>query len=229
MIPVWRKNYQRYRSYFSHIVSQYKDRGDLMSYLEILLSLATVSIFALFALRPTLLTIAGLIREVESNTAIIAQLDDKIQNVTRAQTLYDREKNKIELLSNAIPTGVEPETVIRQIEGLSQKHSLTISSLTLGKANVYNITTLIITPEVIEGAPNEEGIAYLPITITASTSLAEYPQISAFISDLEHLRQPIYVKDFTLSTVRERGGRGLVLVVQGAFPYSIKTDIPPLR
>lgn len=223
MIPVWRRNYQRYRSYFSHIVSQYKDRGDLMSYLEVILSLITISIFALFALRPTLVTIAELIREIDVNTQTIKTMDEKLQNITRAQTLYDRERSKILLFLSAVPTGVSPETIIRQVEGLSAKHNVTVTSATLGEAAIIGPTpqqtddksAQLVLPKSINN-----DISYIALTITVSTSLSDYPSLQGFLSDAEKMRVPLAITQMTTSTVRNRESRELILVMKTYFPFT---------
>lgn len=223
MIPVWRRNYQRYRSYFSHIVSQYKDRGDMMSYLEVMLSLVTISIFALFALRPTLVTIAELIREIDTNTQTISTMDEKIQNITRAQTLYDRERSKIMLFLNAIPTGVSPETIIRQVEGLSAKHNVVVSSATLGKASIVGSTiqqTEDKAAQLVLPKSANNDVSYVDLTITVSTTLSDYPSLQGFLSDIESLRLPLAITQMTTSTVRNRENRELILVMKTYFPFT---------
>ena len=77
----WRREYLRYKSYFLNVMGRYKERADVKVYLEILLSLATISVFAIFALRPTILTIAGLLKEIETKKETLAKMDEKISNL----------------------------------------------------------------------------------------------------------------------------------------------------
>src|SRR3989304_7020767 len=131
----WRKNYLRYKSFFLNILTQYRERSDWKAYLEILLSLTTVSIFSIFALRPTILTIAELIRQIEEKKDTVSQMDAKIQNLSKAQTLYDRQRpNIIPLTETAIPKNSNSDIFARQIEGLSSSNQVGISLLSLGKA-----------------------------------------------------------------------------------------------
>src|SRR3989304_278866 len=102
MNPGWRGNYLRYKSYFLNVVGQYRERADIKAYIEILLSLATISIFAVFALRPTLLTIAELIKEIDTKKQTLIKMEDKIENLSSAHTLYDRERSRINILLTSI-------------------------------------------------------------------------------------------------------------------------------
>ena len=101
MYPGWRNNYLRYKTYFLNVLGRYRERADVRVYLEILLSLTAISIFSVFALRPTLLTIAELIKEIESKKLTLTQMEEKINNLSQAQTLFDRERGKIVLLDTS--------------------------------------------------------------------------------------------------------------------------------
>ena len=99
----WRKDYLRYRSYFLNIVGVYKQRKDLRMFLELLLTLVTVSFFAAFALRPTLLTIIELLKEIDTKEETLTKMSTKIQNLQQAQTLFLQEQSRISLLETTIP------------------------------------------------------------------------------------------------------------------------------
>jgi hypothetical protein len=111
----WRKDYLRYRSYFLNIVNVYKQRRDVKAFLELILTLVTISFFALFALKPTLLTIIELLREIEAKEETVEKMDTKIQNLQQAQTLYIQEAARIKLLETAIPDKPAPDLFVRQI------------------------------------------------------------------------------------------------------------------
>ncbi|MCK4588646.1 hypothetical protein KAT60_02400, partial [Candidatus Woesebacteria bacterium] len=84
----WRRGYLRYKSYFLNVIVVYKRRKDLRMFLEITLSLVTISFFAVFALKPTLLTIAELTKEIKTKEETVAKMDEKIQNLERGQQIY---------------------------------------------------------------------------------------------------------------------------------------------
>ncbi len=76
----WRKDYLRYRSYFLNVLNLYKRKEDLRMFLEIMLSLSAISFFSIFALRPTFLTIATLLKEINAKKGTIITMDTKIKN-----------------------------------------------------------------------------------------------------------------------------------------------------
>lgn len=221
MNPGWRSNYIRYKSYFLNVVGRYRERADVRAYLEILLSLATVSIFSVFALRPTLLTIAQLLREIETKRETLAKMQSKIQNLAQAQSTFDREGAKIKLLETTIPEKPTPEVFARQVEGLSSRHQVEITSISLGEAVIAGIATTD-TKEVTATASAQQATSQsneLEFEINMRVPVNEYLALSNFISDLEKLRRPLKIDTLRLNTQLEKEVKFLLLIVEGKMPY----------
>ena len=99
----WKSNYLRYKSFFLNVAGQYQKKNELKMFMEVLLSLSAVAIFGLFAIKPTLTTIATLIKDMQGKRQTLALMDEKIENLNQARKVYDEEKAGIELLKTAIP------------------------------------------------------------------------------------------------------------------------------
>lgn len=225
MNPSWRKSYARHRLYFLDVLGRYKERAELRAYLEILLSLATISIFAVFAFRPTLLTIAGLIKDVETKQETLATMDKKIQDLSQAQNLYDQERRKILFLETAIPQSPNVDVFARQIEGLSGKHGVDISRLFVNKAMILGTRKDGSSDEKTKGS-FPDGAGEVSFSVGASVSDDQYPLLAGFLSDLEILRRPIKIETlgFTLSTSKAGEQGMLIFVLKGKFPYFLGSD-----
>lgn len=223
MNPSWRKNYLRYKSYFLNVAGRYRERADIKVYLEILLSLATVTIFSIFALRPTLLTIAELIREIDTKSETITEIDAKIDDLNKAQRLKDQQQANIALLKIAIPQEPSPDIFARQVEVLTQKHQAPLSSFSLGKSLVLG-----------EGAPkpstaggNENGSQSkiqsneLSFSVQTRVSITEYAKAASLLGEIERLRRPVGISSFTFSSAenKEEGEKELIFTVTGYLPY----------
>lgn len=211
MNPSWRKNYHRYRAIFLNAIARYRQREDAKAYLEILLSLLTVSILAVFALRPTLLTISQLVKEIEAKRQTLAQLNSKIDNLVKAQTLYNNERESIERLKEAIPTDPEPDVLVRQFEGLSSSTQTPLSGLALGQAVVLGSDSTDIPPNF---PPNTNGITF-------RTSVgAEYPTLFNFLTNLTNARRPLVIERLDLRIQDDAEQSGLVMGIDGKAPYA---------
>lgn len=218
MIPSWRRNYIRYRAYFLNVIGRYRQRADIKAYLEILLSLATISIFALLALKPTLLTIAELMKEIESKKATLATMNQKIQNISKAQTLYDQERVGIKLLRVAIPKDPELDVFVRQVEGLLGKHQVALSTFSLGKTMILGEEAPE-SPEPEETVPLPNNANELSFSLNTTVDITQYSYLLGFLTDLEKLRKPVKIDSINLASSETKEEKTMVLVVSGRVPY----------
>ncbi len=219
----WRKDYNRYRSYFSHVISQYKERSDLKAYLEMFLSLITISIFTIFALRPTLLTIAQLVKDIETKKETIVRMDKKIASLAQAQSQYESERAKIAVLESAVPKSGQPDIFARQIEGLVGSHQLSTVSFTVGKSTVFDTTTnseaLPLPEQSSSSLP--EGAEGTGFTLTTEIDLTNFLTLSEFLNDFEKLRMPFVLHEIRVTTGQalDTQGQKLLLFIRGETPY----------
>jgi len=210
----WRQSYSKYKEYFLNIAIFYRKREDVKAFLEILLSLGAITVFALAAIRPTLTTIAELIRDMEEKQKVLQTMETKIQALTKAQSLYNQNLESINLLNTAIPEGPEPHTAVRQIEGTIQNNSGNIIRIQADEATILGTEQ---TSNYIEAT----GSATLPtearnLRLTANIS-QNYPQLLSLLQSLEKLRRPLLFNEISLLTLPEENQ--LVLTTETLIPY----------
>lgn len=215
----WRRDYLRYKSYFLNVMGRYKERADIKAYLEILLSLVTISIFAIFALRPTILTIAGLLKEIETKKETLAKMDEKISNLSRAQVLFDQEQQNVNLLKGSVPTNPVPDVFARQIEGLSIRYSVPITKISLDKATILGLQAAPPQTETKNKVPFPQGTSELLFSITFTVGIEEYQSLTNLLSDLEKLRRPAKIDKLVMNASKEGNNTLLLLAIEGRIPY----------
>lgn len=86
-------------------------------FLEIILSLAAISFFSIFAIRPTFLTIAELLKEINTKKETAAIMDTKIKSLQTAQEILNQESIRIPIIDLSVPKSPQPQIFVRQIEG----------------------------------------------------------------------------------------------------------------
>lgn len=206
---------QQYREIFQNIYLTYKKRQDLKMFLEILLSMGTIIFFLIVVLRPTSLTIAKLIKDKESREGTLAQMDQKIQSLFDAQTLFDQQQSKISLLDTAVPNVPNPEVYVRQIEGIASKNGVTILGLTIDEVTLIGKDKEEPENKQLEQIP--EGAKNVDLTITIS---GNYQGVTVFLSDLESLRRPFLIDSFS---IKSEGGEGesslITMAAKGRTPF----------
>lgn len=212
----WRREYLRYRSFFLNIVNVYKQKRDVRMFLEILLSLATVSIFGLFALKPTVLTVTELIKSNRAKQETLNKLDAKIDNLQAAQVAYEGEGARINLVDTSVPKDPTPESFVRQIEGLSSKNAVGLLGVSLAGVRLAGPEDKVKrTSSELEPLP--EGAKGLAFNLSVA---GDFAGLSSFLTDLENLRRPIKIDSSSITSAEtEEGARMLVLAVAGRTPY----------
>lgn len=211
----WRSQYLRYKTYFLNVYLQYQQKADMKAYTEIFLSLITISVFSLFALKPTLATIAELIRQIEWKKSAIESLDVKIDQISQSQLLYDQQRRNIALLKIAIPDYGKPDIVLRQIESLASKWAVEVD---------------IIRAENIPLAGNLSDSKNEPIvfdkdnysfSITIKSSINNYQSLINFISDMEKLRIVFKIDNisFSQNTKKDQDSPEIRITVDTRLPF----------
>lgn len=215
----WRKDYLRYRSYFLNIVNVYKQKQDFKAFLELILTLATVSFFAFFALKPTILTVIELLKEIDTKEKTVEKMNTKIQNLQQAQTLYVQEETKIKLLETAIPDNPAPDLFVRQIEGLATNYPVNLLGITIGEVTLLGEEKVKRSTDKLQPLPEEsKGISF-SISIAGS-----YQGLVNFLSALEDMRRPVKIDALNIISPQLEETQNLVLVVTGRTPY-LKEDL----
>lgn len=214
MGPNWKKNITRYQNYFLYIRTFYNKRPDIKMFLEIFLSLGTIALFSLLALRPTLLTIAGLLTEIKEKKEILSQMDKKIRDLDTAQNVYQNNSNNISLLSIAVPSQPQPEKITRQVEGLAKKYNLGLTGMSVGETYLVGSKQSKKMDKTLTPLPS--GAEGLEISVNVSGA---YQGILEFLKALEKLRMPILTDATTIASVKSETVQNLILTVAGRSVY----------
>jgi hypothetical protein len=209
----WRGQYYRYRELSMHLLALYRQRNDLQAFLEIILSLATLIVFIVFALKPTALTMVSLNKEIDEKKSTLDTLNQKIDNLQTANNLYVQNQDVIPDINAAIFTAPKPDTFSKQIVGIAQRNSVDLVGMSIGQVAIFGKppTKISQTEEVI---PLPEGAESMEVSITVKGS---YSDLIAFLRDLENLRIPIKVDTLNLSTSTTEPG--VTELITGRVPY----------
>jgi len=205
-------NYSVYKQYSKRVVDAYTQRTEIKAFTELLMSLVAIILFALFAIRPTVTTIAALRTELENNRQTLAKLETKVQNLTTARDLLEARRSQIDLLEDAVPSTPSIDKTIRQTEGLSQSSGSGIASINTSDA------------AIIGQLPSEEIKTYLFITDPNILAipynvdvLGDFAAISTFLKNLENARRPLFQESVTIISDSEEGTL-LRLSTKGSIP-----------
>lgn len=124
---------------FSALIKK-QGKEKIIIYLYVIFSLMAVTIFGLFAIQPTLSTISELHKEKEDGEFTLKQLQTKNQALQRLSSEYQNVEPGLGKIYTAIPTTPKIPELIRKIEIISNRNSLSIKNLTTGAIELYPTT-----------------------------------------------------------------------------------------
>lgn len=181
----------QYRRFKVDLSAFYQNKK-VKTYASLVLTIGTVAFFLLFAIRPTVATIAKLTREIKDNKTVIDGLDRKIESLNSAQIEYQRVKNQLPLIDEALPLEPELGLLVRQLEALARKDSVNLTSLQFSPSVLVETTA-----EKNGGVESPEGKqAELEFSVSATGS---YDQLKSFAKNLTGLRRIVKIESYTLS------------------------------
>ncbi len=158
--------------------------------LEIFFSVITVILFAVFAIRPTLLTMADLVKEIDDKKTLVDKLNQKIAALSTVQSGgFLPNQGQLDILDEAIPHTPQFERAILVIEKIASKNNLLIQSVTAKE---------IPKEPVVDVDFSQKSRISRPIQVTV---VGDYPSMRQFVEDLLHTRRAMVVDSiiFTLS------------------------------
>lgn len=220
MATIWQQNYQLYRRYIRNLALMYQKRQDVRAFVELLLSLSAISIFGIFAIRPTAVTILELNNQITGERETVRLLDAKIVALAEAQEVFDRNNTNLPLVNNAIPENPTPEGYVRQIEGLANRHSLLVLDMNTKEIPILGVKSEL---ESEEGETEEDVVDYFPLTSQyfefELTVIGDFAQVHSFLGDFERMRRPMFEDIVNIRLSQGELPGELALSVTGRLAY----------
>lgn len=183
----WQSESHRYRRYFVDLNKLYQTKKGRV-YTGIVFSLIVIMLFIFFAIRPTLITIAQLVRQIKDQRIVAAALEKKINNLTEAQKNYLTIENDLSLIEEALPQKANLPLLTKQIEALAKQAGIVLVNLRFSEVSLSKSEP--IQDEKIEVVFN-------------FNALGEYPNLKKFLSSLTELRRVILVEAFSFQTGKD--------------------------
>lgn len=117
-------NNEKYGKYLELIPNFKKERAQ--KFTTVVLTIVAVIILAIFAINPTLSTIANLQKQLEDAKFVTDKLDQKINNLSILQTKYETLREDLPIIYEAIPKSSEVPKFTGQLQALAKENNLAI-------------------------------------------------------------------------------------------------------
>jgi Tfp pilus assembly protein PilO len=176
---------------------QFYDKPVAKVSLELFFTVIAVIFFALFAIRPTLVTMSNLIKEIQDKEALDEKLKQKIASLSSVQGEFISIQDEVGILDNAIPSTPKFEEAISIIEKIASDVKLTIISLEAKE----------IPKEPTEPIDFEKAVRLRKV-ITLNVS-GDYPSIRDFVDQVRNSQREISIDSIVFVVSDERGKKRL--------------------
>lgn len=176
----YKNSLTRYRRYLQVSHQQPWMRENLY----VILSLVLVIILLVSALRPTLVTIAGLLGQINQNQKIERALDEKIATVQQAEEVLLRVEPRLGILDGAVPSSAMWGKFAGEVGQLATDSGITLKSMVMN--------------------PIEEGdggkLVMWNFTISGDGG---YANVKKFVNELENMRRVVVVTTVDIIRIKE--------------------------
>lgn len=201
--------------------------------LELVMSIMTVILFSLLALRPTLNTMSKLVKEIEDKRVVDDALTKKLAALNTAQNEYFTYKERFAILETAVYENLTLEDTLFGIEYLAQKSGVALQTLRIKEFPVGNLGEEVDVNDAKAVAASKKKV--IGVYSVALSFSGDYKNIVAFFKEVESVRPLFSIQSFSFSIRRDRTNAaqlnaGATLYTYGYVdPASIKTEKAPAR
>ena len=174
---------------------------------ELFLTVGLVLFLGTFAIRPTILTMSELIKEIETKKELETALTKKIASLQTAQTQYMNIENEIVVLDEAIPE--QPQIILgtKIIEKIATDSKVVIKNLTVSELPDDSDPNVIF-------AQKSKQLVNISVNITG-----DYVAIREFAETLRKSRKSFVIESVVFSLEEDRGNRKLSANITIGTPY----------
>lgn len=106
------------------------------------LTLFLLCVFGLFAIAPTLSTIAELKRKIKDSTYVSQSLDTKIQNLNTLHSVYAQIADQLPFVFAAIPQDPKSSFLVGQLQQLAQTTNVNLESTQVEQVDLTKKTSI---------------------------------------------------------------------------------------
>ncbi len=188
-------------------LTQFYEKPIAKASVELFLSIAAVLFFAIFAIRPTLITMSDLVKEIEDKRELDKKLSQKIAALSSAQAEYLKVEQRLGVLETNIPTNPQVIENLKIIEKLASEQKITINNLTISDV-----------PKDIPGDTGFDKLERRNLKFTVTVG-GEFPAIRAFIASLMTSQRSFLIEKVTFAINDVRGLKRLDASIALAAPY----------
>lgn len=184
------------RQYYGRVSPALKKRKN-RAYTTAVFSFLAISLFALYAIRPTAQTIIFLQREIADKTELNKKMEDKITALIEAQATYESIRDSLYVIDEALPENPDAVDLAKMLHTMADTSGASISAMQIPSLP-------IIADETAPGAKQAEKKPVESFSVSMVVS-GSYVSLEAFLDSLLNARRIISVDTISFRQAQRRG------------------------
>lgn len=173
---------------------------------ELFISVIAVIFFAIFAIRPTLQTMADLVKEIQDKEELVKQLDSKLASLNTAQEQYGQYSDRFYLLDEALPKRPSLLNALKIIEKIASENGLIIQDITVSNLPDEKVTA-------------QAGSAQRDFVSFNLTLAGEYLNLRQLVESLIQSQRVFIVEQVNFGLSNSRYNQYLLAKLKISVPY----------
>jgi Tfp pilus assembly protein PilO len=200
-----------YQSQVNKTLRQFYDKPIAKVSAELFFSIAAVIFFAFFAIRPTLVTMSNLVKEIKDKEELNEKLKQKVASLSTVQGIYLGLQSRLLILDEAIPSSPKLEDALLLIEKTAGNNHLIIDDVEVKEVPKED-------SELIPFSQKELANTSMVVVVSG-----QYPEIRQFVEDIHNLRREMTISSIVFSLSDSRGVKRLQGNITISLPYFAPT------
>ena len=207
MVFDWRTGLNRYRYYLGDL-RKIGQRKDISLWTSFILTFFTIAFFGFFAIRPTLIIIAELTRDIKDKEELNTQLKKKISSLVAAQAEYSANQERFYLVNQALPQFADFSSLLYGLEKEVSFSGVKILSFSVGKINIF-------------GEERKKTTQKVPSFEFQVSLEGDYPNLLNFLKSVENFRESISLNLVSFNKAKKTSEEEpkLILTISGEMNF----------
>lgn len=175
----------------------------------LILTIVTIVFFALVAIKPTLETMAELIRSIDDKKIVDQKLSLKIAALSSAQAELASKQDAAKIIDVAVPSTPQFTLLLKEVEKLVSVHGVSMTSLVAQSVPTERDPSKVLTAD----------FQSIPLTLTMSGS---YEDLTSTLRDLYSLQRILVIDRIDILPPSDQDTKSLTMTVAvRAFAFGI--------
>lgn len=191
--------YPRARSYY-RVIAPLFEKPKVAAYTLLVLSFFTISIFGIFAIRPTAATITQLIRRIDDQKTVLVRMEDKIGTLRVAQEAYRAILPDLDTILKGLPQNPELSPLVGKLTRVLREYNIELLILQFAPITLS-----------VPKTSSSSAASAVPMEFTL-TVRGSYDNMLAFISLLSQADRILSIESITISSAEGETITGDVVI-----------------